>query len=120
MQGKQCCRQQGSGRIAEQPQCQRPQQCSNGDVLQNAKQMPSPRGQRAQQKTDPHPQCKNGAVKARWASGELRPHVIRKIVPDVARLLNPRISGKAVVVENKLKVQGAAVHREDEDNATQR
>jgi len=35
-------------------------------------------------------------------------------------LLNPGISGKAVVVENKLKVQGAAVHREDEGNATQR
>lgn len=30
------------------------------------------------------------------------------------------ISGKAVVIEDKLKVQGRAVDREDEDDATQR
>ena len=50
---------------------------------------------------------------------ELRPDKTGKIVPDMPGFLNSTISGKAVVVENKLELQGLAVDHEQQDETTE-
>src|SRR5215468_1725545 len=82
-------------------------------MLQNAEQVPAPRRHLAKNEIRPHPHDEQWPVETWRAAGKLRPYVVCKVFPKVARRLHARITREAVVVQDEVVLQRRCVYRVD-------
>ena len=73
-------------------------------MYRDSAEVPSPRRRCAQNEIYPQPQDKQRPIEARGAANELRPRVVRKVFPNMTRVLYARITRESVIVEDELKV----------------
>jgi hypothetical protein len=83
-------------------------------MFRDAKQVPSPWRHCAQNEIYPQPQDEQRPIETRRPTSELRPYILRKVVPNITGGLYTRITRETVVVEDELKLQGAVINGKDD------
>jgi len=82
-------------------------------MFYDAEQVPSPRRRFTEDEIQPHPQHEEWPIETYWSARDLCPYEAREVFPHMSRLLYTGIANEAVVVQDKLEVQGWAVDEED-------
>lgn len=112
MEGKQSRSKQGRDVVTKKSPDQEVEQNRYSHVLNDAEQVPSPRGHSAEDEVRPHPNDKYRPIVTLWAAGKLGPHIVCEIFPNMTRGLHTRIVGETVVVQNEVVLQRRSVNGE--------